>query len=115
MTDVTGFGLLGHLHEVCHSSGVAAEIEAERVPSLRGALGLAADPRCVSGGSRRNAEHAGSFTTWAPTVEPPLRTLLADAMTSGGILCSLPTAAALPGAVRIGRLVEGEPGTIAVS
>lgn len=115
MTDVTGFGLLGHLHEICLSSGVAAEIEAEKVPRLRGSLKLAADPRCVSGGSRRNAEHAGVFTTWAPSVEPALRALLADAMTSGGILSSLPAATAPPGAVQIGRVVEGVPGAIAVS
>jgi selenide,water dikinase len=115
MTDVTGFGLLGHLHEVARSSGVAAELEAASVPTIRGARELAADPRCVSGGSRRNAEHAASFTSWAESVEPPLRALLADAMTSGGILCSVPADAALPGAVRIGRLVEGEPGRVAVS
>lgn len=114
MTDITGFGLLGHLHEVSLASGVAAEVEARQVPALRGAPELAADPRCVSGGSRRNADYAASFTTWAADVESPLRALLADAMTSGGLLCSLPPDMELPGATRIGRIVSGEPGTIAV-
>jgi selenide, water dikinase len=114
MTDVTGFGLLGHLHEVCVASGIAAELDAHAVPAVRGAAELAADPRCVSGGSRRNADHAAAFTAWDPGVDAPLRTLLTDAMTSGGLLCSVPPDARLPGATRIGQLVGGEPGTITV-
>jgi selenide,water dikinase len=117
MTDVTGFGLLGHLHELCLASGCAAEIETEAIPAIEGVLELAADERCHAGGSRRNAEHAAGFTTFAGGVDEAHRFLLADAMTSGGLLVALPAgtgSAAGPGTA-IGRLVEGEPGSISVA
>src|SRR5206468_913748 len=110
MTDVTGFGLLGHLHELCRASGLAAELSASAVPAIDGALELAGDDRCIAGGSRRNAEHAAAFTAWEPSVPPERRVLLADAMTSGGLLVAVPSerAGAAPG-VQVGRLVAGEP------
>ena len=115
MTDVTGFGLLGHLHELCAASGVAAEVEAGCVPALASVLELARDPRCVSGGSGANARHAAAFTTWHADVEPVRRTLLTDAMTSGGLLPAGPPGTAAPAlGVRIGRLLAGAPGTITV-
>ncbi len=115
MTDVTGFGLLGHLHELALASGCAADVEAAAVPAIEGALDLAGDPRCIAGGSRRNAEWAAGFTTWASTVEPRRRVLLTDAMTSGGLLVAVPPerAARAPG-TRIGSLAEGTPGAIRV-
>ena len=115
VTDVTGFGLLGHLHELGAASGCAAEIDARAVPPIGGALELAGDERCRAGGSRRNAAFAESFTSFGGTVAPERRFLLADAMTSGGLLVAVPTARAreAPG-VRIGHLVEGEPGAIEV-
>jgi len=115
MTDVTGFGLLGHLHELCEASGLAAEVEAEAVPAIEGALELAQDPSCRAGGSKRNAEYAAHFTSFAETVPPARRFLLADAMTSGGLLVAVPPEGSrnAPG-VRIGTLTEGEPGTIRV-
>jgi selenide, water dikinase len=113
MTDVTGFGLLGHLHELCEASGVAAELEAEAVPSIPGALELAEEPACIAGGSRRNAEHADTFTVWRE-VEGPPRVLLTDAMTSGGLLAATPPGARMEGFVRIGRVAEGPPGRIEV-
>lgn len=114
LTDVSGFGLLGHLHELCEASGVAAELEAAAVPALPGALELAADERCQAGGSRRNAAEAERFTTWADAVPPERRFLLADAMTSGGLLAAVPAGSRMAG-TRIGALVEGEPGRIAVA
>jgi selenide,water dikinase len=116
MTDVTGFGLLGHLHELCLASGCAAEIEAAAVPAIEGVLALAADERCHAGGSRRNAEHAAAFTTFGDEVDAARRFLLADAMTSGGLLIAVPARAGSeePPGIAIGRLVEREPGTIAV-
>jgi selenide,water dikinase len=114
MTDVTGFGLLGHLHELCLASGCAAEIEAAAVPTIEGALGLAATADCRAGGSRRNAEHAATFTEFAGEVPDDRRFLLADAMTSGGLLVALPDGADGPG-TRIGRLADDEPGAIRVS
>src|SRR5215218_8013195 len=115
VTDVTGFGLLGHLHELGAASRCAAEIDARAVPPIEGALELAGDERCQAGGSRRNAAFAESFTSFGGTVTPERRFLLADAMTSGGLLVAVPTARAreAPG-VRIGHLVEGEPGAIEV-
>lgn len=116
MTDVTGFGLLGHLHELCEASGVAAEIEAEAVPAICGALELAEDENAYAGGSRRNAEYAAGFTSFADDVAAPRRFLLADAMTSGGLLVAVPPerSADAPG-VRIGTIAGDERGTIAVS
>jgi selenide,water dikinase len=112
LTDVTGFGLLGHVHELAAASGLAAEIDATAVPAIDGVLDLLDDDRTLAGGSRRNRADADSFTTWAPGVPEPLRRLLTDAMTSGGLL------AAVPGAMEgwvVGRLARGEPGTISVS
>jgi selenide,water dikinase len=113
VTDVTGFGLLGHLHELALASGCAAKVDAEAVPAIEGVTKLlTVGDRGVSGGTKRNRAYAETFTTW-DSVPPARRWLLSDAMTSGGLLVALADGAALPGAV-VGRLVEGEPGTISV-
>jgi selenide,water dikinase len=114
-TDVTGFGLMGHLHELCAASGCAAEVEAGAVPAIEGAEELAANERCVAGGSRRNAADAAGFTTFGADVSDARRVLLTDAMTSGGLLLAVPPERAgdAPG-VRIGRLIDGDAGTITV-
>ena len=113
LTDVTGFGLLGHLHELCEASGLAAEVEADAVPALPGALDLAASGRAEAGGSARNAADAAGFATWESSVPAERRALLTDAMTSGGLLAAVPPGAGMTG-TRIGTLVAGDPGTIAV-
>jgi len=117
MTDVTGFGLLGHLHHLCRESGLAAEIDAAAVPALAGVDELLADEAVdVSGGSRRNAAWAESFAAFEPGVAPWRRRLVTDATTSGGLLIAVaPEAArsALPGPV-IGRLATGPAGEIVV-
>jgi selenide, water dikinase len=115
MTDVTGFGLLGHLHELALASGVGAEVDAAAVPAIPGALELLEDDRAVAGGSRNNRRYAEEFTTFEPGVDEVHRRLVTDAMTSGGLLVAVDPARAaeVPGAV-IGRLVKGEPGTISV-
>ncbi len=118
MTDVTGFGLLGHLHELALASGLAAEVYADAVPAIPGVLELLSDEkeRSVAGGTRRNREHAERFTTFAPAVPESLRWLVCDAMTSGGLLAALPASRAeeVPGTV-IGALSDGAPGSIEVS
>jgi selenide,water dikinase len=111
MTDVTGFGLLGHLHELALASGCAAEVLADEVPAIEGVLALT--ETAIAGGTRRNREHAETFTTFAYGVPEERRWLLCDAMTSGGLLAATPNAMAEGWTV--GRLVEGEPGTITVA
>jgi selenide, water dikinase len=115
LTDVTGFGLLGHLHELTRASGVAAELDAGAVPAIDGALDLLADEAAVSGGSRRNAEYAAEFASFAEGIDPARRRLVTDAMTSGGLLAAVPPAHAgeVPGAL-VGRLVDGPAGAISV-
>jgi selenide,water dikinase len=112
LTDVTGFGLLGHLHELALASGCAAEVDAAAVPAIAGVLELLeAGADVVAGGTRRNREHAETFSVFAETVPEARRWLCCDAMTSGGLLAAVP--GAMRGAV-LGRLIEGKPGTIAV-
>jgi selenide,water dikinase len=115
MTDVTGFGLLGHLHEMAAASGVAAEVRADAVPAIGGVEALLRDGDAVSGGSHRNRTHAETFARFAGDVPEWRRRLVCDATTSGGLLVALPPerAAEVPGAV-LGRLVSGAAGTISV-
>ena len=114
-TDVTGFGLLGHLHGLGRESGLAAEVRAEAVPALDGVLSLLDDGVGVSGGGRNNRSYADTFTTFAADVTEARRRLICDPTTSGGLLVSIPPARAgeLEGAV-IGRMLDGEPGEISV-
>ena len=118
LTDVTGVGLLGHLHELALASRLSAVVEARSVPAIAGVLDLLADPdeRAVAGGTRRNRAHAVSeFATFDESVPEALRWLVCDAMTSGGLLAAVaPERAGLvPGAV-IGELVDGPAGSITV-
>jgi len=115
MTDVTGFGLLGHLHELCLASGVSAEVAAESVPAIEGVLDLlTSDEPPIAGGTRRNRDWVEPNVTWSDDVPEHLRWLLCDAMTSGGLLIAAPEDSGAPG-VRIGRLNEGKAGRISVS
>jgi selenide,water dikinase len=117
LTDVTGFGLLGHLHELALASGVAARLDAAKVPAIGGVLELLGDrsETAVAGGTRRNRAHAEEFSSFADSVPEAARWLVCDAMTSGGLLAAVDPARAaeIPG-VLIGRLVAGEAGTISV-
>jgi selenide,water dikinase len=114
MTDVTGFGLLGHLHELASASGVAAEIEADAVPAIGGVLELlSSDEPPIAGGSRGNRDWVETSVRWADDVPEERRWLLCDAMTSGGLLVAAAPGAGAPG-TPIGRLVEGEAGRIEV-
>jgi selenide,water dikinase len=116
MTDVTGFGLLGHLHSLALASGVAARVDAAAVPALDGVPELLEGEEAVSGGSARNREYAQSFTAFAAAVPEARRRLACDATTSGGLLVAVAPerAGELPGPV-IGEIVTGTPGAIAVA
>lgn len=102
-TDVTGFGLLGHLWKMMRASGVAAEIDAAAVPYIDGAREAARDGY-VSGGTRRNLDWVASHIE--SEVDENELLLLADAQTSGGLL----VIGEVPGAPIIGRTVTGESG-----
>ena len=84
-TDVTGYGLLGHLGSMCWASGAGAEIEAATVPVLSPEIFRLIEQGCVPGGSRQNLETADEWTEWQ-AVDPGRQALLADAQTSGGLL-----------------------------
>ncbi len=88
-TDVTGFGLLGHLHEVVAASGVGAKVFASKVPLLDGVLDLI-EQKVFPGGARSNKRFADSFTRWHDDVPEPMRIALCDPQTSGGLLISVP-------------------------
>ena len=87
--DVTGFGLLGHLASMCRASGVGAEIAATKVPLISREILVLIAQDCVPGGTRQNLETANAIVEWNNTPEP-LRLLLADAQTSGGLLLCVP-------------------------
>ncbi|HTO96870.1 MAG TPA: selenide, water dikinase SelD, partial [Myxococcales bacterium] len=87
-TDVTGFGLLGHLREILLASALAVRVRASAVPLLPEALSLGAGGH-IPGGTRRNMHDLGEATTWADDVPAALRVLLCDAQTSGGLLIAV--------------------------
>ena len=88
LTDVTGFGLLGHLWEMLEGSGVAARLQAERVPVLPGVIELAL-AGLVPGGSSANLAWVEPHLRYAPGVAVPA-IVLADAQTNGGLLAAVP-------------------------
>jgi selenide, water dikinase len=98
-TDVTGFGLLGHLYKLAHASAVTAVVDAAAVPYVEGAREAVRDGY-VSGGTRRNLAWVEPRTDFG-TADEETRLLLADAQTSGGLL----VAGEVPGTPVIGELV----------
>jgi selenide,water dikinase len=122
-TDVTGFGLLGHLHRLLSASGVAARLRANAVPLIEGALALA-EAGHVPGGTVRNLADVAPSVSFAATVDQPTRTLLGDAQTSGGLLIAVAPerlnalldalAGVAPVSAVIGDVVAGPPGRIDV-
>jgi selenide,water dikinase len=123
-TDVTGFGLLGHLHRMLNASKAAARVHAEAVPLLPGAAELARDGY-ISGGTRANTERMRAFTRVDPEVPAEVAVLLHDAQTSGGLLLAVAPDAApglladlldrgLPAAL-IGEVIAGETGRVEVT
>jgi len=98
-TDITGFGLLGHAHEMAYAAGVRFDLMATKVPLMDGALDCAAAD-FVSGGQKRNQEYltakssTGVRVTIGEEVDPVLAALLFDPQTSGGLLFAVPGAVA---------------------
>jgi selenide,water dikinase len=119
-TDVTGYGLLGHLLELLEASGVAAEIDAGAVPVLAGALDLARQG-VIAGGTRRNRAFVEPHLEWGDLDEAE-RFVLADAQTSGGLLIASTDGDALEAGLQaravlaadIGRTTDGPPGRMVV-
>lgn len=107
-TDITGFGLLGHLHKLARASGVTAVIDSAAVPYIDGAREALAQG-FVSGGTRRNLEWVAPHVDLT-AVDEDEALLLADAQTSGGLLI----AGEIPGAPVIGELVSRVEHTIVV-
>jgi len=89
LTDVTGFGLLGHLREVCAASAVSARVFASAPRLLPESLELA-EAGFVPGGTERNRASIEPVTGWEPGIPEALRTVLCDAQTSGGLLACVP-------------------------
>jgi selenide,water dikinase len=121
-TDVTGFGLLGHLHHLLLGSQLAARVDASAVPLLPFARRLA-EAGLVPGGTRRNLDYVSPRVEWGPGLGEVERLLLCDAQTSGGLLLVVApereadlladlAARGTPVAAAIGEVTEGETGTI---
>ena len=122
-TDITGFGLLGHLHEMLLASGVAADIDLAAIPVIGGTEELL-EMGAYPGGSRDNMDFVSPFVDWSPKVTDNFRKILCDAQTSGGLLISIPQSKksilndSFAGKdifySEIGRVVSGSPGRIRV-
>ena len=121
-TDVTGFGLGGHLGEIAVQSGVSVEVDAEAIPVFEGVLECFRN-NMISGAAERNREYAIRFIQKEPGVSEELEALLYDPQTSGGLLMAVPGAGAeavlaalrrhgVKRAARIGRVVERSEGKI---
>jgi selenide,water dikinase len=122
-TDVTGFGLLGHLIPLCRSSGVSAELDFAAIPAISPEIIRLIEEGCVPGGTKQNLLTAEPHVNFGSGVSEAMKLLLADAQTSGGLLCCVPEAhleevlaiceaeSTLSRAI-IGRIVEANSGTL---
>ena len=117
LTDVTGFGLLGHLMEMLEGAGLGAEVRASAVPVLDAARRFAEDG-VIPGGSKANLAAVVDRCDIDPSLDPLEAQLLADAQTSGGLLAAVPEAyasavisdleaAGVSCAVAIGKIQQG--------
>jgi selenide,water dikinase len=85
-TDITGFGLLGHLASMCRASEVSAQIYGDEVQVIDQEIFKLIERDCVPGGTTQNLETANAVTDWGKKTTPSQRILFADAQTSGGLL-----------------------------
>ena len=125
VTDVTGFGFLGHLHEMLQASQCRAEVYAEAVPVLE-SVWECIKQKAIPGGTQANRRHLEGHVDFAPDVSEEVRIVLFDAVTSGGLLLAVPEDHVdclirqlqenkTPAAAVVGRIQKGEAGKIAVS
>jgi selenide,water dikinase len=117
-TDISGFGLLGHLLEMTRASGMNAEIQAAAVPVFPDVEGFAA-AGIIPGGSQANLEHVADRVDWQDGISAIRKIILCDAQTSGGLLISVPERyaermAEKMGAVPIGRIIGQGQGRVKV-
>tara|TARA_B100000315_G_scaffold213424_1_gene211372 strand:- start:2999 stop:3949 length:951 start_codon:yes stop_codon:yes gene_type:complete len=87
-TDITGYGLLGHLFEMCQGSNISAEIHNSQIPVINGTVGLA-EKGFIPGGSKRNFKTSRKYTKFSVSLPEIDKLILTDAQTSGGLLISL--------------------------
>jgi len=87
-TDITGYGLLGHLSEICNGSYVSSEIQVSEIPYINGTSELA-EKGIISEGSKRNFKTSKKYTKFSESISETEKFILSDAQTSGGLLISL--------------------------
>ncbi len=119
LTDVTGFGLLGHLLEIVRGAKLRARVQLEHVPIIEGVPELA-EQEVVPGGTRTNLAHVARWVKFDDAMPLHVQWVLADAQTNGGLLAAVPkkdehraVAALLKAGVFaavIGELLPGKPG-----
>ncbi len=124
-TDVTGFGLMGHLQSMVRGSQVGAEIQLGNVPVLPGAWELL-EQGVAPGGTHRNLQSVAGSANWHPDLSEPEQLLLCDAQTSGGLLIAVSEekqdellaelkSTGVAGSVVVGRITEESVGQIQVT
>ena len=89
-TDITGFGLLGHLQTMVEASGVTARVHFSQVPLIEGTWKLAQEG-VAPGGTLRNLHSVDQVTSWDTSISHEAKVVLCDAQTSGGLLMSVPS------------------------
>jgi selenide,water dikinase len=123
-TDVTGFGLLGHLKEMSSGSGLDAEIEMNNIPKIEPVVDMAA-AGVIPGGTENNLNYLANWVVWPENISPLEKYILCDAQTSGGLLISIAQkkapdlvkslhAAGVSEAAIIGRFTKKGTGKISV-
>ena len=120
VTDITGFGLMGHLIEICKGSNVSSNINFSDINFLPGTINLA-NEGIMPGGSKRNLEYAENYVKFSDSLSPTEKLLACDAQTSGGLLISIPNdeadqfiSAYGHQAIKIGSIIEKDTFSVSI-
>ena len=124
-TDITGFGLMGHLQSMLHASGVSGHISLGAVPVIEGTWAMV-DAGIIPDGTHRNLDYVDPFTTWHSSLDKKEKLVLSDAQTSGGLLISVAADKVselldnmvnrgITGVEVIGEVIGSESGNVQVS